>query len=224
MTTQIFYDFGTLNKKLFIILNTITNNGGIPYLLEFLSNLFFIANFAVIYILACIFLYLTTIYTHKKFDYFLKYFYLLFDSGVYYALFGISFAALKFSINMPRPFCSLKSYEFITIINTDLERCLSSFPSAHTGLSIMIFYILWRYFSIIGKTLSIITVACVALSRITLAMHYPSDILYSILCTALIVMATNVMLKRKKIHDIIIKLAKYIFDFIHNKTNKDSSL
>jgi membrane-associated phospholipid phosphatase len=100
---------------------------------------------------------------------------------------GLTFAGLKFSVNFARPFCSLPKDLFATIVDTELERCLSGFPSAHTGLSILIAYWLWPTLGKLGKINMVLVVITVALSRITLAMHYPADILYSIIVTVIVI-------------------------------------
>ncbi|MDC0864712.1 phosphatase PAP2 family protein [Rickettsiaceae bacterium] len=135
--------------------------------------------------------------------------------GTCYALFGLGFAALKFSINLPRPFCSLSQEEFITIANIYSERCLSSFPSAHTGLSILTTYCLWKYMNNILRVMSCIMIFLVAISRITLAMHYPTDILYSALITMFIILLANFFYNLLK--DSVIKIiGKFIMKFIFN--------
>ena len=105
--------------------------------------------------------------------------------GICYAFFGFTYAMLKFSINLPRPYCSLPSDQFITIMNVNHARCLSSFPSSHVGLALMMTIFGWNYMNKWGCAGAMLTVALVALSRITLAMHYPADIIYSMLITAL---------------------------------------
>ena len=182
------------NQLIFKKINFLTNSSILPYILQYISKLFFIGNFVIVYILICLFIYYKI---HNISDplyrlkYFNKYYHEFFRIGICYILFGLSFAFLKYSINLPRPFCSLSTHEFYTIANTETKRCLSSFPSAHTALSFLMSYIIWNYVNIYGKILSIFAVILVALSRITLAMHYPSDILYSILIITIIIIFSN---------------------------------
>ncbi len=193
-----FYDLFGLNEFLFVQINHLTNNGLIPKILHSISNIFFIANFAVCYIIACIYFYFKTRKAENIEEYFTPIYNELFRIGTCYALFGFTFAGLKFSFNMPRPFCSLESQQFVTIANTELERCLSSFPSAHTGLSILVTYALWPHINQLNRLFFCVIIAAVATSRITLAMHYPADIIYSALITILVIILGNIIYKKLK--------------------------
>ncbi len=185
-----------LNKSLFISINKLTNVSYLPDILKIISDVFFIANFAVFYFIACLLFYFRTrrVTTDKQ-SFFMTGYFELTRIGICYSLFGLTFAALKFSINLSRPFCSLARADFITIANTDLERCLSSFPSAHTGLSVLVAYCLWPYMNTFLKYISYLIILAVAVSRITLAMHYPADIIYSAIVTILIIFAGNFVFK-----------------------------
>jgi membrane-associated phospholipid phosphatase len=190
------YNWLGLNKSLFISINKLTNISYLPSILQIVSDIFFIANFALFYFAACLLLYFRTRRTaiNKK-NFFMTGYFALARIGICYALFGFTFAALKFSVNLKRPFCSLAEGNFITIANTSLERCFSSFPSAHTGLSILLAYSLWPYMNKSLKGISCLVILAVAASRITLAMHYPADIIYSAVVTILIILAGNFVFK-----------------------------
>jgi len=184
MMFEIFYNFCGLNQEIFLFLNKITNIGLIPYLLRIISFCFNIANFALIYILYCIYFYIqlkkiknTTERQNKFWHGYNK----LVEIGIIYAVSGLIFTALKFSVNLPRPYCSLPIDSFVTIINTANERCLSSFPSSHAGLSVLVAYFIWDYVKLWVKISMICVIILVSLSRISLAMHYPSDIIYGII-------------------------------------------
>ncbi|MDG1436692.1 MAG: phosphatase PAP2 family protein [Rickettsiaceae bacterium] len=193
---EIFYNPFGCNTDLFVLLNNYLNIGVLPNILQLISSVFFISNFAMGYCVACAYFY----YKAKKSDnpalYFEQIYYEMIRIGICYALFGLVFAALKFSINLPRPFCSLPPHLFTTIADTSLERCLSSFPSAHTGLSLLVAYCFWPYINKPLKILTYFTVLAVALSRIALAMHYPSDIIYSAIITIFIIAAANYINKK----------------------------
>lgn len=207
---EIFYNFAGINKKLFITINNFTNAGTLPVILKYLSNIFFIANFAVIYVLVCGYFYYKTKQAENKSEYFMPVYHELTRIGICYAMFGCTFAALKFSINLPRPFCSLAPTEFTSIASILNERCLSSFPSAHTGLCILAAYFLWPYINKTLKIIAIITTLAVATSRITLAMHYPADILYSVLTTMIVIITGNIFYKTLK-KKIITPIGDFIF-------------
>ncbi len=212
--TYFLYNWMGLNKALFISINKLTNIGYFPSILQKISDVFFIANFAFFYFIACLLFYFRTRVAIDKKSFFMAGYFDLTRIGICYALFGFTFAALKFSVNLSRPFCSLTSTDFITIANTDLERCLSSFPSAHTGLSILVAYCLWPYMNNPLKYMSYLVILAVAVSRITLAMHYPADILYSAIVTILIIFAGNFVfkiLKNKVIESIGNRIFRLIF-------------
>lgn len=186
MMFEVFYNLFGLNQEIFLFLNKITNIGIIPYFLRIISFCFNIANFALIYILYCIYFYIQlkkikndSVRQNKFWDGYNN----LAKVGIIYAIFGLVFTALKFSVNLPRPYCSLSEGNFITILNTVNERCLSSFPSSHAGLSILVAYFVWDYIKPWTKILMVCIIILVSLSRISLAMHYPSDIICGIIIT-----------------------------------------
>jgi len=181
MMFEIFYNFYGLNQEIFLFLNKITNIGLFAHFLRIISFCFNIANFAVIYILYCIYFYiqLKKIKNNDELqNKFWSGYNKLAEIGIIYAIFGLVFTALKFSVNLPRPYCSLP--DVLTILDTTQERCLSSFPSSHAGLSVLVAYFIWDYVKLPVKVLMICVIIFISLSRISLAMHYPSDIIYGI--------------------------------------------
>jgi membrane-associated phospholipid phosphatase len=195
---EVFYNLGGYNKNLFILVNNYTNIGYLPIILKAISSIFFIANFAVAYFVTCAYFYYKIKRTTNPARAFEPIYYELVRVGICYALFGITFTILKFSVNLPRPFCSLPITDFTTILDTSLERCLSSFPSAHTGLSLLVTYCLWPYMNKALKFFSCTIIIAVALSRMTLAMHYPADILYSIIVTSFVIIIGNYLYRISK--------------------------
>jgi membrane-associated phospholipid phosphatase len=186
------YNFAGLNKKLFLIINHFTNVSILPSLLQMLSWFFNISSFSFYYIIICL-------YLHRKISKDSSKFWPIYNKMVYigitYATFGFTYAFLKFFINLPRPFCSLEVGSFITIANTTAERCLSSFPSSHTGLSVLIAYFLWPFLSMGQRVCAILIVGAVMISRITLAMHYPADILYSLITVFMVIQLGKVIFR-----------------------------
>jgi membrane-associated phospholipid phosphatase len=195
---ELFYHLYGLNKTLFIQINKITNINDIPYILDAISSLFDIYNFAVVYFFTCIYFYFETKRARDTEAYFTPIYNELVRIGTCYTVFGLTFAGLKFSVNLPRPFCSLDSGQFITIASTEFERCLSSFPSAHTGLSILATYAIWPHVSKKIKFFCCLIITAVATSRISLAMHYPADIIYSVIVTIFIIILGNFIYRTLK--------------------------
>jgi len=188
---NVIYNFFGINKEIFILVNKMTNVGIIPTLLKISSQFFFIGNFAAYYLIICLYCYFKLKKRSNPKIEFVPIYNQLVKAGTCYSLFGFAYAALKFGINLPRPFCSLTPSEFTTILDVTKERCLSSFPSAHTGLAILIAYYLWPYLTKYQKAIVLSLIVVVSISIITLAMHYPADIIYSILIAYLIIFFSN---------------------------------
>lgn len=210
---DLFYNFFGFNKKLFLLINNYTNFGFVPYILKAISAPFAIGNFAVYYVIAGIYFYRrlkkTQDFSQRQAD-FWRIYNKMVEIGIGYTIFGLIYAALKFSVNLPRPFCSLEADSFKTIYDTTMERCLSSFPSAHSGLAVLIAYYLWAYLNYWQKILAVIIICLVAIARITLAMHYPADILYGFL---IVVIVSSIS---KVVCGLFAGLIKNIGTFINN--------
>ncbi|WPY01066.1 Phosphatase PAP2 family protein [Candidatus Trichorickettsia mobilis] len=193
---EIFYNFYGWNQKLFVLINLSTNIGILPYFLQIITWSFFIGNFAVYYIVSAIYFYLKlqkiSDITQRNLKFWLIYNELA-KIGIIYVVFGLVYSLLKFSFNLPRPFCSSPPINFVTITDISTERCLSSFPSAHTGLALLIAYCIWSYLNVKQKLFAAGIVLMVGLSRITLAMHYPADILYSFLIIIFVIIIGNII-------------------------------
>lgn len=213
---NVIYNFFGINKEIFIFVNKITNVGIIPTLLKISSQFFFIGNFAAYYLIICLYCYFKLKKRSNPKIEFIPIYNQLVKAGTCYSLFGFAYAALKFGINLPRPFCSLSPSEFTTILDVTKERCLSSFPSAHTGLAILIAYYLWPYLTKYQKAIVFSLIVVVSISRITLAMHYPADIIYSILIASLIIFFSNKLVDYMQ--NIIVKpIGKIIADVLFGR-------
>ena len=193
MLYDIFYNWHGANAELFVYLNNLLNTetGYLPYLLARLTHLSSIYSFAVMYISLCIFYYINTITHQYKEEEFHDLIIWMLKFGCTYALFIAIFTTLKHTINLPRPLCSLDETLFSTLIYKINIRCLSSFPSAHTGIALIINYYFWSSWSARGKLFGLIFILIAILARISLAMHYPADILYSAIITTLIITINN---------------------------------
>ncbi|RYE06285.1 MAG: phosphatase PAP2 family protein [Rickettsiaceae bacterium] len=192
---ELFYNFYGINQKLFLFINNLTNSKiTIAQILYLSSYPFGISKFAIYYVIGVVIAYYRIKNIKSSTNRLARFWqlYQLFTKiGIIYTFFGCTYAALKFSINLPRPFCSLTTETFFTITDTQSYRCLSSFPSAHVGLAVMISYIFWRYTNVIGKACLIILTTTVAISRLSLAVHYPADILYSLIIIILVIICGN---------------------------------
>lgn len=196
MLHDVLYSWFGLNTQIFLLINNFINKSITQFPLAesliYLSKFFSIYSFAVMYCVLAFF-YFIKIFTgkttfisaiDKKFD-------SIISSGICFALFIFTFTILKYSVNLPRPYCSLDSNLFHTLSDNRLQRCLSSFPSAHTGVAIIIIYYLWEYMNNISKIFGCALIFMVATSRISMAMHYPADIVYSGIITYFIIKLGN---------------------------------
>lgn len=222
MIQEIYNLFG-YNKPIFIYINDLTNQGIIAIILQYISAIFFFANFPLFYILTAITIHIKIINKQKSgkdfTDFFNDNFALMTRIGMCYCLFFAIYVLLKFSVNMPRPYCSLNELEFSTIANITSERCLSSFPSAHTAFSILVIYFLWPYLNKPLRILAIIAPISVALSRMSLAMHYPSDILASAIIAPIIIMISNFIFSKIQKWEIFIKVKRLVFKKVYSPSH-----
>ncbi len=207
------YDWLGLNHILFYKLNHISNLWMLPCFFNIMSQPFKLFVFLLYYILLIVYKFQKLKHFNFKYEEYIKSFNELVKIGSIYAALGIVYAGLKYLINLPRPYCSLS--QFSSIQNFENVRCLSSFPSAHTAIAILVCYIFWPYLKNTGKILCAILVLLVGLSRISLAMHFPSDILYSILIILLIIYVVEKILQSKLIQNYIVTpVANKIFRYI----------
>ena len=194
-----FYNFQGFNQEAFLLINQLTNYSSIiAHILQIFSYCFNIANFAIIYLALCLYFYLKLLRIEDVSLRSSK-FWLIYNNmvmiGITYTIFCITYTILKFTINLPRPFCSLNPDTFLTIAAIEHERCLSSFPSSHTGLAILVCYCIWPYIKCSQKIIACMVVIIVVISRITLAMHYPADIIYSFFITISLIIISKIIYK-----------------------------
>ncbi len=196
---ELLYNFQGLNQEIFLWINRITNHFSIiAYILQIISYCFNISNFAIIYLIYCVYFY-TQLKKIQDFNQRQIKFWSIYNKmvliGIIYTIFGCTYAIFKFFVNLPRPFCLLPINSFVTIANIELERCLSSFPSSHSGLALLTAYFIWSYITMGQKIIALLVVILVAISRITLAMHYPADIIYSFLITIIIIILGRIVFR-----------------------------
>ena len=196
MIKKYIYDFMGANEILFETLNQITNVGFVPYIFYFISSLFYFMNFIIYF--SAIFLYFCKkscqfVESSQRLEYLSIRCSQLFNIGLTYLFFVISYPLLKYNVNLPRPFCS--AVEFQTIMSFAHKRCLSSFPSAHSALAFMMLYYSWPYLRVSHKFIGVVFLVMVSLSRLTLAMHFPADIIYGILIIYILIQISGFISK-----------------------------
>lgn len=146
-----------------------------------LTVLFNIESFAFFYILAFGIFFAIVRKTKLDKDKYRAIFNRFFMVGLFYGTTCAAYTILKHVVNLPRPYCAELTSRVYTIINTDHERCLSTFPSAHTAFAMITAYGFWSFTKFFGKLIIILFVLLVVTSRIALAMHFPADTIYSAL-------------------------------------------
>lgn len=218
---DLLYNFLGENKKLFILINKYTNISFIAKVMDCITSFFSIYAFVLYYVVIFILAYYKIIKRYRQnqdkkalYECSKSIYHSALNIGIIYIFFIVVYTILKFSVNLPRPFCSMAQDEFISIINSENIRCLSSFPSAHTAVSVLIVYCIWHYFpkKYLIKYMSICLIIIVGVSRITLAMHYPADIIYSVPIMFVLIFIGNIFYKILQDN----KLSKYIHSFIYN--------
>ncbi len=212
-TKTVLYDWYGYNKEIFLSINHYFQAKNIQFFYKYLSYVFNISNFAIYYIIA-VMLFLVCFKRIKgSEDYFYKAYYYFVRIGICYAVIGLCYAAMKFTINMPRPFCSFENGSFFTVMDILEERCLSSFPSAHVAMVILLSYSLWKFLNYFAKFAIVIAFILVALSRIALAMHFPADIIYSMIIAVILIGIANMIFRLLK--DNIVKyVGRFIYGFL----------
>ncbi|XVN42188.1 MAG: phosphatase PAP2 family protein [Candidatus Rickettsia vulgarisii] len=196
---ELLYNFQGLNQSIFLYINQLANHFSIiANILQIISYCFNISNFAIVYFIFCIYFYAQIKKIQDINQAYLKFWSIynkLILIGIIYAIFGFTYAILKFSVNLSRPFCSLPLGSFVTILDVSQERCLSSFPSSHVGLALLVAYSIWSNITNIQKIMAVLVVILVAVSRISLAMHYPADIIWSLVIIIMIIFIGKIVFK-----------------------------
>ncbi|KJV56539.1 PAP2 superfamily protein [Orientia chuto str. Dubai] len=194
------YDFNGWNVKLFLIINQITNsNEYIAKIFYYISRIFYAKNFTIYYLLLAFYFFskLRNYYSEDRARQFNITFDYLLHVGAAYVMFLLIYNKLKHLFSFTRPCCSLSEIQTVIDFKTEYINCFTSFPSAHTGIAFFITFFLWDKLNTIGKFIGVIVVVMVGVSRIALAMHYPADVIYSCIITAIIIYIVKIILNIK---------------------------
>jgi membrane-associated phospholipid phosphatase len=123
---------------------------------------------------------------------------------------------MKFSINSKRPFCLLDSKSYISIGNLEAERCLSGFPSSHISLAFFIAYYLWSYTKNNFQKFCLVSlVVLVGISRISLAMHFPWQLIISLFLVYIVILISQILCRLFKTF-LIIPIGKSLYKLWFN--------
>ena len=87
-------------------------------------------------------------------------------------------AFLKAYFYMPRPFIYLPAER---VKQLDIETDFSSFPSGHTCFAMLMVVGLWPVLGRVGKIIAVIYLFTIAFSRIALGVHFPADVVISMI-------------------------------------------
>jgi membrane-associated phospholipid phosphatase len=210
MIREVFYDFFGYNAKLFFHIHNNTNGEVVQTVLSNLSNLFYFYNFVIYFVIFVIYaLFQIKQKGAKKIDLYWK---VILKLGLIYSVFIFTFTLLKHTINMIRPLCTYEPWVINSIIHISEVRCLSSFPSAHSGMALFCAYCIWNYLDKTQKAVILSIVLLTGIARISMAMHFPADIIYGYLISILVIIIGNLMYKDlpKIIHDILYNIFIFI--------------
>lgn len=181
---HILYDWLGLNQTMHLYLNSLTEHELYYQLMIFASNflgnyLFFPLHFLIYAIVMALILHKKNIELNSSLT---KYHSEVLKAGyILVALLlieGILIEISKRYFSLPRPFCAdtLSSY-------SAEHSCYRSFPSGHTAYITVWAVSIWNLLNSKTKFFAICIVLWVALSRISLSMHYPADVTCSLLLT-----------------------------------------
>lgn len=208
MIKELFYDFCGYNSKLFFYINETMHGDISQTILSNISNLFYYYNFLIYFWIAIIYAISQIKKDQNKFE---SYFQVLLRVGIIYCCFIFIFTLLKYGVNMPRPLCFFAPETFHSIIAPDSVRCLSSFPSAHSGFALLMAYLILHYVALdfMQKFVVISLVILTGIARISMAMHFPSDVIYGYLIGVSVIIIGDFIYK--KLPSEIIGLFRRIF-------------
>lgn len=97
-----------------------------------------------------------------------------------YLIFVVWVSGLKHAMHMPRPFAILPEGSVNIMDSVRLnEEPFVSFPSGHASFSMMMLVMLWPLLNCYARAAGVAVLLWVGLSRISLGVHFPSDILTS---------------------------------------------
>lgn len=104
---------------------------------------------------------------------------------------------LKSHLLMPRPFIALP---IGTVTQLVQETPFSSFPSGHACFAMLLAAGLWPMLGKKGKALAVFYVVWVALSRLAVGVHFPADVVGTLLLSFLVVCLVRLMVNRLYLH------------------------
>ncbi len=105
---------------------------------------------------------------------------ILFPIIIAYIVYALWVTGLKHLLHMPRPFVILPhGTVFITNSIRNAESPYASLPSGHAAYTMTLLVSLWPLLGRTVRSLGILFVMWVGISRIALGVHFPSDILIS---------------------------------------------
>lgn len=117
--------------------------------------------------------------------------------AVTFAIGGMLVRWIKETLYYPRPYASLAPDAFRALgAPYSPKLAYLSFPSGHTAFAVLVAMSFWPMLNRTGKLLACFYVLWVCWSRIALGMHYPADVLGSIVLTVPGVMLIRVALHR----------------------------
>lgn len=191
MFKEIFYDWNGYNIKIFSYINKLFNNKIYDNFVLSISEIADVNNIIfTIVLITAIYFYVKNKTNTQAIE--LKAWKESLLTLYFASLFTLPFIEiLKFTFKFPRPFCLLSSDIIRTIGDMSEHICHKSFPSGHSAVSGLIVTSMWNILNKLLKILAIIFIPLVWLSRISIGVHFPIDVLTGTTVAIIVVILTK---------------------------------
>ena len=187
---------------------------------EIINVILSVKCFCILYMSSCSATIIFFLFRKEKLNY-CKYryiFYQFFCVGLLFLTFVLIFFSIKFVVARPRPI-----YVKLGLVENSFS-CLSSFPSAHLGLGLMIYFYFFKKSNVWYKIFCIPFLILIGYSRILLDKHYLSDLIGSMFLSPITYVIGNFFIRKSD------KLTRFLqifiykwYNFLHKKFHSKSN-
>lgn len=198
MIKEIFYDWGGINKKIFLFVNSIFGKSEYDQIMILADITGGHHNFgyhlSILLVLAGALIYKNKHDQNKCQKVTLWWLEIL--STLMLSLFFsyIVIFEMKNLFEIARPFCTQDMPKIHTIAYIiDPVPCNHSFPSGHMAFVTVFVVVFWPFINRFYKSLAILLIIFIGISRMAAAAHYPADLLWALmLCTPITILTRHI--------------------------------